>query len=749
MSRATHDLGEEDSNLLRLSQPGGFTARSFGRWGTPTPLETAALLQTATSRRQGVSPGFVVVPTLTYAPYIGSSKHCLVFPSSFLRRVGQPKFALSILVVASTIVRTALTSGHSTPRYFPDEYIYAALGRSIGHGSLAVRGATAHFPALLEPLLAAPIWRLFTAETAYHLVQAENAFSASLAAVPVYFLARRLALSSGFSLLCSVYALLVPSLVLVAFVVSDPVGYVLALSAIAVGVSALDRPSTRAELAFVFFAICASLARVEYLALFPAYLAAAVVVDRRRVLQTQRVALISIVVPSVGAAAVAFGYYSAGLRSLRFDAGFGRWALLYLFLLTVESGVVMVPGAVAALLRPRGRVETVFACFAATLAMLLLIESTTPATDPSRFKERYLFALLPLVPIAFGLYLKHGQPLRYLVFALAAVTAVAVARLPLSQYAASTFKTDSQFLFAVSYAESRVGVGTGSLIVAVVATVGATAAALLAVRDFGRLAFMWVIAVSVATTAAAIRLDRQLSGRVRATLPHDLGWVDDAGGGSVTAIATRTGPSTPLREALFWNESIRRERVLPGAASTDPFSAPLLEIAPSGRLVGGAGEMLVDDFDATVSFVNSNRVARAPNLTLWRGASDPQLRLLIEGRFTDDWLTAGGRLRAWPSKGNLDGTSVTFALSLPRYWRTSVRLRLAHRVFIVHPGQRYRVVCRTGSGPVDVRFSSVDRVIGPDLRVFTARLSDVRVTDLERKSSSVAPATTCRVPDRA
>ena len=44
------------------------------------------------------------------------------------------------------------------PRLFPDEYIYAQLANSIAHGRLTIRGQSAHFPALLEPALAAPFW---------------------------------------------------------------------------------------------------------------------------------------------------------------------------------------------------------------------------------------------------------------------------------------------------------------------------------------------------------------------------------------------------------------------------------------------------------------------------------------------------------------------------------------------------------------------------------------------------------------
>ena len=95
-------------------------------------------------------------------------------------------------------------------RYFPDEYIYTALSRSIAHGSLTIRGQTAHFPGLLEPLVAAPLWGFFSTETAYRLVQAENAVAASLAAIPIYIIARDLKLSRGYAYLCCVYALVIP-----------------------------------------------------------------------------------------------------------------------------------------------------------------------------------------------------------------------------------------------------------------------------------------------------------------------------------------------------------------------------------------------------------------------------------------------------------------------------------------------------------------------------------------------------------
>ena len=81
-------------------------------------------------------------------------------PLALARPLALPaRLALPLIVCASFAARFAAALAHSTPLYFPDEYIYGALARSLAtSGRLAIRGTSAHFPALLEPLLAAPFW---------------------------------------------------------------------------------------------------------------------------------------------------------------------------------------------------------------------------------------------------------------------------------------------------------------------------------------------------------------------------------------------------------------------------------------------------------------------------------------------------------------------------------------------------------------------------------------------------------------
>jgi hypothetical protein len=133
---------------------------------------------------------------------------------------------MSLVVGMSFLLRAVGSAAHPAPRYFPDEYIYTAIARALGSGQApSVRGEAAHFPALLEPMLAAPFHALFSPEAAYRLTQLENALFMSLAAVPVYLLARRLQLSTRYALACAVFAVAIPDLVFASYTLADPVAF--------------------------------------------------------------------------------------------------------------------------------------------------------------------------------------------------------------------------------------------------------------------------------------------------------------------------------------------------------------------------------------------------------------------------------------------------------------------------------------------------------------------------------------------
>ena len=615
---------------------------------------------------------------------------------------------------------------------FPDEYIYTALGRSIAHGHLQIRGAPAHFPEILQPLLAAPLWSLLSTTAAYHGIQVENAVIGSLVALPVYGLARWLALGRGYALFCAAYALVLPSFTLSAFTVADLFAYTFALTAVAAGVRAVDQPTAKRQLLFLVAASLATLARLEYAVLVVAYVVCAAVVERRRVLRLHRVAALALLPAAAVFAIGVVGFYHHVFATVHLNGAFARWFLAQMLWLTVVSGVVIVPGAVVAALRPHGRRETVFMSFAGALIILLLAESSVYAASANYFKERYLFAVPPLVAIAFGAYLRDRRPaLRLGVFALAAAIVLAVSEIPVSGYtaAAAAKESDSEFLLAMSYLEGRFGVANGSLIVALLASLGAAGAVVVAFGWGKRIALAATLVYLAVVSGVAVHVDLQTAYSLRAQLPADLTWVDKATTGTVTAIATGPSPSTGLEEFLYWNKSIQREVVLPGAAATDPFSAPRLRIGPDGQLGGVSGLFLYDGTSVTALFTQARLVAHWTSYSLWAPTGSPRFRALVRPRYSDGFLTPTGTIQAWPLTA-VNAVRASFTLSLPGSVAAPVGLYLGSLHVVVKPGSRVAVACRSGSGPLNLRYETSKGAKNRLLGFTSVRLVGLTVSDV-------------------
>ena len=661
----------------------------------------------------------------------------------------RPAWMLGTMIVASTLVRTAIALRHSTARYFPDEYIYASLSRSIAHGHLTIRGHVAHFPGLLEPIVAAPLWGLFSTETAYRLVQMENGLAASLAVIPIYILARDLKLSRGYAYLCCLYALVIPMLVMIPFTISDLVGYPFALGTITVAVKALDRPSAKRQLVFLAFASLATLARVEYFVLVPAYLIAAVVIERRNFLRTQRTAIFALLPVAAGLLVAATGFYSNAPTAALHSAVL-NWIPLQAFLLSLVAGVLMVPGAVVGLIRPGGGSRLTFALMTGLTTILLLVQASVFAASVGYFKERYLFVLLPLIPLAFGVYLERGKPHRLVVWGLAAAIAVAAARLPISGYTGGIGQYDPQSLIAAAWLQAQTTPASGSLLIAIGATVAAVGAVLVSLRLSGSIGVLFAIVLAVAITAAAIQVDRKTTSNTRPLLPRDKSWIDHATKGPVTAIATPISNPLQLELQLYWNPSVSRELRLTNAIGTDPYATDLLRIAPNGALLGLSGDFLFDFEGTTASFSDAAQIARFSIFRLYRPrGGTPRFRTLIEGYEPDHWLITRGRISAWKQQNTPRGDRATmsFTLSLPKTRRKAVRIVLRDRTFTVAPGSSVRVECRSRSNPLKVSYASPDAVFDSELRPHSLMLTQIKVTD-ERPTAAWPRAATECVPAR-
>lgn len=605
------------------------------------------------------------------------------------RRLPLPAAVLGGIVAVSAAVQTVLAWARPTPGYFPDEYIYAELGRSFAEGSgPVVRDAAAHFAPLLYPLVTAPAWLLEDVASGYRAVQTLNALLMSLAAIPVYLLGRRLQFGAPLALACAALAVAAPALLYASWTMAEPLAYPLALAAVACAVGLLDRPTLRLQLGFLALAPLAALTRIQLAAIPLAYLVAAAVVGLRRrdlrgLVREQRLALI---VLGGGAAAglVAglsghFGYYPSftyvQVEPLDAVRGLGANALV----LAYSVGWLIVPGALLglglALARPRVRAEAGFGAMTAALTAALLLQASLYG-DTEHVQERYLVYAAPLLVLAFAVYARRGWPLLRAHALLAAGLLLAAATVPLSGYAAAqgsaqslllsahqgaALAFDDVSLAALVFALAAAALTGATLVVAWLSRARATAFALAA--TFG---------VFCLLEAAAFSFYDMKRGMLRdAVLPANPSWVDASGVGETTLLLMPRSTRADAHTTLFWNRSVDRLLLFGDTPPPDAFAAGSAEADDAGRLaVEGrhiSGPVLVDEYGSSVVLRDARRVAAGPTKTLWRPRGSAQLELMMVGRYYDGAVAGEGGIRVWPAipAGRLSGR-VELELSNPR-----------------------------------------------------------------------------------
>lgn len=615
---------------------------------------------------------------------------------------------LSGLVAADAIGRFVGGLGHAVPLLLPDEYIYPSLARSLAdHGRPLIRGAPAHFPALLEPLLAAPFWLQRDAVLAYRLTQGMHAVVISLAAIPAYLLARKLGLGKGLSLALAVVALSFPDLTFSSSMLAEPIAYPLALGTVYAAVRTLETPSRRAQLLFVALSGLATFARIQYVCLPLVLAAAALVVERgsiRRAFVRVRLAVTCFLVPpAVLLAALGpqrlLGPYSAARHVLHVGSVV-HWSGIEAMLLAYAAGIVIVPGALVALgcglLRPRTRAESAFAAVTVSLTAALLLESAFIAdTSSHRFEERYLSVLLPLAALAFGVYVRRGFPRPRMVAGFSIALLLLSMRIPLSGYAVSHLNDESPMLYAVNWLEHVWGIGDAGLAIALVAALLALIAMAIAWRRRGgALALAIVVGIGCASSAFATVWDASNARTLRqAILPADVQWLAHTGIRDVALFQTPYSRNGLILETLFWNRNVTRLIRL-ASRPIDQFAADEVRVRPDGTLVAAGRPvrqpLLVEKYGSTVVFRNARTLREAPGFELVRPVGPARVALMVAGRFYDRWLAPRGAITVWPEHGRAVEGRLELTLALPP--RSAARpLRLegpgVNRTVEIAPGE--------------------------------------------------------------
>lgn len=629
--------------------------------------------------------------------------------------------ALTAMVVVSSSIRIATAFAHATPRLFPDEYIYAGLARSISHGRLGIRGTSAHFPALLEPLAAAPLWLFGNVDTAYRLTQGLHAVAMSLAAVPVYLLARRVGLTPGQRLGCAALTLALPALVFSSYITADAIGFSLALLAIHSGVVALDEATKRSQALFLLAASAAVFTRVQYVVIPAAFAVAALTLARgrphtaiRRYPVVGGAFALGVVALLAAGPGRTLGYYHDVLGLNVSVGAVGRWVATDAMMIAYAAGVVIVPAALVglwfALSRPRSTGEHAFGALGAAFIGLLLLEAGIyAASGTARFQERYLEAAMPLLPILFCLGMRQleTRAQRRIVAGLSLAFILLSLLVPLSGYASGDGRQDSPFLQAVFQIEERAGVGNGSLLIAVITALLALVAIAAVIRPkHGILLGLTVAALAVAgTAAAAISFDVEHTRLTRDTfLPSDARWIDRAGIGDVAALVTPYSLRAAVSEQLFWNQSITRLLQMTGAEQVDAFGAAETVVGKDGTLIADGhavtGSLLVEEYADSAELAGATLVTRTPNTSLWKSTGTPRLVSLTEGRYFDGWFGQPATVTVWPRPDGPRVGTLCMAFSLPG--------TAAATLDLTAPGVR-RSVRVSGGTPVAVALPVVVR----------------------------------------
>lgn len=626
---------------------------------------------------------------------------------------------LWLIVLASVVVRSIAAFFRSTPVLFPDEYIYAALGRAIAESGLpSVRGASASFPALLQPIVTAPLWWLPSVEASYRAIQLLNVTAMSLAAVPAYYLARELQVRQRYSLLCAALAVLTPGMLYSTWMLSEPYAYPLFLASVWMAVRALRSPSYGAQGFLFAFALATTFARVQFVVIIPAYLFTVVMcaaLQRNMYLLRRHLVMFGLLLFGVFAAVAAgphriLGFYEGITKLDRSPLYLAEWMARDAVALAYISGWIIVPGALLFFARSLGLTEErktvncAFSVLTISLMLGILIEAAMYSAD-SRIQERYFFYLVPLLFIAFIRYVESGWPWSRVHALLLLGLSVGTLALPLSDLMIDHMKDASPFLLGADWITQRSGVAITALLPAIFCLAAVSLIVAMRLKP-GRAIYVAIVPAFavIAMTSISSTLFDVLNTRGQRGIGEPVSYVDDRTDDPATLLVLPGSRRLMSVWQLFWNRSIKEVVVMPGAAAIDPFRSLSIGVSENGTMYQRIskkpveGPILYDPASTTLVFRNGSPEKLPYHLRLWKGGR-PQISMLTNGFFESGWMGVSGGVYLWPKSENkpLNGTlRVDLRLDRSEYKdQRPVTIRIdangSSRTIKIRPGARVRV----------------------------------------------------------
>ncbi len=502
---------------------------------------------------------------------------------------------LAGLVVLSTGIRYALGRHAVAPWIMVDELIYSELAKSFAAGGhFLVRDHSAGAYGYVYPILISPAWAAFRAvPDAYAAAKGINSLVMSLAAVPAYFLARRV-LGPWLSLAAAALAVAVPSMVYTATLMTENAFYPIFLTAMLAFVLWLEQPSPVRTCLLVGVCLVAFLTRAEAVAFLPAVLTAPVLLSGSAGLRRYRpmywlaaAGVAGVVAVQLARGASVYGVFGAyrAAGSSHYSAGeVARWFLYHVSELDLSLGVF--PFAALVLLglslrRLPGPRRT-FVAASVSIAFWLVLEVAIFASAQSfRVEERNMFYVAPLFLIALLVWVDSGLPRGTTAATAAIVVAAALpGALPYASLVGLNAISDTIALLPLgSLVESGLGLDDVGLVVVCSCAV-AGLVCLLVPRRYALVLPLAVLAYFAVSQQAIERKHRQeselsLFGGI--TAPHR-DWIDRrvGSGAHVSVVWTGNTDKFTIWENEIFNRSLgtiyRTGAPLPGDLAETPVT---------------------------------------------------------------------------------------------------------------------------------------------------------------------------------
>jgi hypothetical protein len=606
---------------------------------------------------------------------------------------------LAALVVVSAAVRLAIAKPQPAPWIFGDEMVYAHLAESIADGGgFAIRDSPGiHGYAPGYPLLIAPAYAIYDdLAHAYAAAKAINALVMSLAAVPVYFIARRL-VTEPLALVAAGLSIGIPSFVYTGTIMTENAFYpAFALATLAL-FAALERPTLWRQLAAFGAVGLAFLVRTQAVTLMVAFLTAIILAtlvearadgrlrgrDLLRRLDTFRVTwivlgagLVLVLVAAVargGSPVDALGGYSVLADQDYSVSSVARWFVLHAAELDLYLGILPFAALILLAVESFGRAEMPRAlrlfgllALSITVWMTLVVAATASyfasSAGAARIEERNLFHVAPLFLIALVVWLRRGLPRAWPAAGIAALIAGGLpGAIPYNELANLTALSDTVVFIPLWNLVFFGHIQSGSLPVLV--TVGSLGTAVLFLLLPRRVALVPVALVFGWFVLIQVPLERQINATSHGVLAQGQSvrreWIDEAVGSRARVAALWTGGPSPMTvlQNEFFNRSVRPVYGIDGAspatgllpqqsATVDPATGVLR--TADGRPVRAAYALADNSLE-----LSGLEVARDPatGLVLYRASDPVRVRIRTTGIYPDAWTGPEATYTVWGCRG--------------------------------------------------------------------------------------------------